>query len=623
MSAPIHICVFDQQRQVFAGEFNAPVELGRQDEGELPPTPEGYARRLENGRYRLIIARHEEISISRKHALIEPISRDTVRITNLSLRASIGLPGGTEIWPNASRLEPLPIVLSLGAKTVRIQPPAALPLPDPLELQGLPEATRPPGSMELTFARFPGLPFQESDPKGEALFNWLKSTMEVLQSAASSEDFFDKAAQALVDVVGLHTGCVLLWDGKDWTINVIKTAPSMDIKPDWRPSRKVLNRVLEVKGTNWQRPGQFTNAASLSEIKSVVAAPILDRQGRVIGALYGDRRLLPAVPPITKLEAMLVELLAVVVAAGLTRIEQEKAALAARIQFEQFFTPDLARQLASQPQLLDGRDCEVSVLVADISGFSRISERLGPTKTVEWINDVLGALSKCVLDHQGVLVDYTGDEVMAMWGAPKEQPDHARLACRTALAMLNELPRLDRDWKAIVDEPLRIGIGINSGPARVGNVGSRYKFKYGPQGNTVNLASRVQGATKYLKVRVLITGAVQAQLDDSFCTRRLCKVRVVNIASPIDLYELAPPSEPGWDQLKQGYERALEMFEIKHFRTAASLLGSLLARNLDDDSSTMLLERDDGPSLVLIERIVNALREGPSESHPVWQLPGK
>src|SRR5262249_18269633 len=147
--------------------------------------------------------------------------------------------------------------------------------------------------------------------------------------------------------------------------------------------------------------------------------------------------------PITEVDAAFVQLLARGVAAGLARLEQEQAALAARGQFEQVFTPELSRQLLRQPDLLKGCDSEVSILFCYLRGFSRISEPLGAVRTVEWVSDVMEALSECVLAHNGVLVDYIGDELMAMWGAPEEQPDHARLACRAGLAMLDQLPQLN------------------------------------------------------------------------------------------------------------------------------------------------------------------------------------
>jgi adenylate cyclase len=377
--------------------------------------------------------------------------------------------------------------------------------------------------------------------------------------------------------------------------------------------------VLREKKTFWEAPDQADSGltASLIGVEVVVAAPILDRAGEVIGVIYGDCRQDGkgnGRTRISKLEAMLVQLLAGGVATGLARIEQEKAALNAEVRFGQFFTPELARQLMLQPDLLKGRDSEVSILFCDIRGFSRISERLGPAGTVEWVADVMGALSDCVLAHRGVLVDYIGDELMAMWGAPEIQEDHARLACRAALDMQSFLPKLNERWQERLGEPTSIGIGVNTGRARVGNTGSKHKFKYGPLGPMVNLASRVQGATKYLRTPLLITDSTRERLSEEFSTRRLCKVRVVNIATAVNLYELAAAGDTDWKMIQPLYEHALDDFEHGNFRGAARTLGNLMAEHADD-----------GPSLVLMGRAINALVAPPEAGgfDPVWELPGK
>ena len=113
-------------------------------------------------------------------------------------------------------------------------------------------------------------------------------------------------------------------------------------------------------------------------------------------------------------------------------------------------------------------------------------------------------------------------------------------------------------------------------------------------------------------MRLLVTGATHAQLDASFPSRRLCKVTVVNIAEPVDIYELVPPGQEGWDALKSGYEQALEEFEKHEFRKAARILGNLLTQYPED-----------GPALVLMSRAVHALVEEPGEFSAVWKLPGK
>jgi adenylate cyclase len=146
----------------------------------------------------------------------------------------------------------------------------------------------------------------------------------------------------------------------------------------------------------------------------------------------------------------------------------------------------------------------------------------------------------------------------------------------------------------------------------VGEVGTEHKFKYGPRGHTVNLASRVQGATKYLRVPALITGATRAGLGDTFAARRLTRVRVVNIAEPVELYELTADVPAAAADLRAGYEAALAAFEANELGTAARLLGGLLDAH-----------RGDGPALLLLSRAVNALLPDAPPFDPVWQLPGK
>lgn len=283
--------------------------------------------------------------------------------------------------------------------------------------------------------------------------------------------------------------------------------------------------------------------------------------------------------------------------------------------FEQHFTPELARELARNPDpmKMQARQAEVSLLFCDIRGFSSISERLGPSQTIDWLGGVMGEFSTRVIELGGVLVDYTGDELMAMWGAPNEQPNHAELACLAAMEIRKSLDLLNEIWKPVVDADTEVGIGVNTGEALVGNIGTHRKFKYGPLGTTVNLASRVQGATKFLKTPLLITGYTATQLPQEFSRRRLCQVRVRNILAPVHLYELEPPgARKDWAELAARYQNSLEEFESGHLREASSIL-----------SDVLLESPDDGPGLQLMSRIVDAMLNDGEEFSPVWDLPGK
>jgi len=283
--------------------------------------------------------------------------------------------------------------------------------------------------------------------------------------------------------------------------------------------------------------------------------------------------------------------------------------------FEQYFTRELARELARNPDpmKMQAREAEVTVLFCDIRGFSSISERLDPARTVDWLSGVMGEFSTSVIDRGGVLVDYTGDELMAMWGAPTEQPDHAELACAAASEIVAKLPLLSEKWEKEIGARTEAGIGVNTGVALVGNVGTHKKFKYGPLGNVVNVASRVQGATKYLKTPVLITGSTWERLRDRRNTRRLGRFRVQNIQQPVELHQLVSRNEEGiWHTLSDHYEDALRHFESGEFRKASAILGEVLVEMPED-----------GPSLLLASRVVEAMLRDGKEFSPVWDLPGK
>jgi adenylate cyclase len=280
-------------------------------------------------------------------------------------------------------------------------------------------------------------------------------------------------------------------------------------------------------------------------------------------------------------------------------------------ELEQFFPPEVARQLIDRPEVLEeGTQTAISVLFCDIRGYSRISRRLGPADTIEWVSAVMEDLTDCILRNNGVLVDFIGDELLAMWGAPTNQPNHADLACKTALEMFACLPELNQRWQERLGETMDFGIGINSGIAWVGNSGTRRKFKYGPSGDTVNVGSRVQGATKYLKAPLIVSRATHEQLTGVH-SRRLARVKVVNIAEPVELFEVVRPGVPHWEERKRAYEEALKLYEECQLPEAAKLLGNLIATH-----------GAVGPPLALLARVIEGLLNRDNWK-AVFELPGK
>lgn len=605
----ISLKVYSNESLVYSDAFSSSVLIGRQDKGEPPPYR--YCD-LERGR-KLVIAPNSETSVSREQASLELLNSRVVRIANLSSNVPIRLDDGRVCQPLGKNGDdsvcdaPLPVVFVVGRLSVRIEPAVdEMQLSADSELRNLAQPTLAPGQYRPNARALADLLAEEQEITAESLMQWLLDTMTVFQHESSVEDFFELATKSLIDMVGLDFGAAMLWKEDAWAIAVSYGASTM------KPSRAILEKVRQERRSLIFSPSG--NESSLGGVMSVVAAPILDIDGNVLGVLYGDRRFREDKKQleITELEAMVVELVASGAANGLARLEHEQAALKARVQFEQFFTPVLARELEANPQLLSGREANVTLLFCDIRGFSEVSHRIGPQHTMSWINSVLEELSECVAEQDGVLVDYVGDELIAMWGAPQPCTDHAERACRAALGMRRRLKQIDEQWQSTIGRSTSVGIGINSGPAFVGNTGSNRKFKYGPLGNTVNLASRVQSASKMVKCDVVITGSTYQQLPDDFGSRRLCKVQVINIPTPIDLYELTESPNPRWLELASAYQSALDSFDQKQYREAVDTLGKLL-RSFPDD----------GPTLILLSRVVDAMMNGCGESHPVWEFDRK
>ncbi|MFN0017370.1 MAG: adenylate/guanylate cyclase domain-containing protein [Pirellulaceae bacterium] len=624
------LTIYDQRKPVASFSLSQPIEIGRQDMTKNEPAPqpekgEHVARVDLPDRVRLIIAGALEKQVSRQHLRLEPQPGDKVLVTNLSANVDLSLGPHGRLAAKESRVCDLPLYCDLLVKALRLEGETRASeefnmqtLAQPALAPGRhPDSTVRPILQALVGSSAKGLSSRQS---ADDVLQWLQGAMDVLQSAASSPDYLHRAATAAVRLIDLDVACVLQRQKSEWHEAAGEIAQGCTLPKTWRPSRTMLERVLENKRTVFHPPQGEQEAASrgesLQSVRSLVAAPILNREGEVIAVLYGERRnegILTRCGTIDELQARLFELLAYGVAAGLARAEQERQVLAERVRFEQFFTPELAGMLQTRgEEMLSAKSEIITVLFCDINGFSRISAEKDPQITIEWLRDVLSLLSDCVAEERGVLIDYSGDALEAIWGAPEVTPDHAVRACRAALKMKAELAEFNTRWEPRLGEPTGISIGINSGPAQVGNIGSRRKIKYGAFGPTVNQAARVQGATKLVGCPLLVTKGTADLLGGAYSLRRLCTATTVNIAEPVSFYELPTAPDAAWPKLKEHYEEALALFEAAQFRQAMALL-----INLAGDFPT------DVPTMNLLQRSMALFQNPPAKFDPVWHLKAK
>ncbi len=240
---------------------------------------------------------------------------------------------------------------------------------------------------------------------------------------------------------------------------------------------------------------------------------------------------------------------------------------------------------------LGGEKRELTVLFSDIRGFTGIAEGLSPEALVQLLNDYLTQMTDKVFQHDGLLDKYIGDAIMAVYGAPIPHPQHARLACRTAVDMMQELRRMQAEWKQKGLPGMDIGIGINTGPMVVGNMGSKTRFDYTVIGDAVNLGARIEALNKQYGTHILISEFTYHQVKDEFPRAREIDVTTVRgRGEPVRLYELMLAEDyPHFDWLPE-FARAYELFRAD-LRTQARTVFKKLVDDFNDPVSRYYAER--------------------------------
>jgi len=218
---------------------------------------------------------------------------------------------------------------------------------------------------------------------------------------------------------------------------------------------------------------------------------------------------------------------------------EEKEKRRIRTAFGQYLSPEVIRRLLRNPKLVEPKKTEITVMFSDIRGFTTISENLDAQDLAVFLNQYLSDMTGLVFESQGTLDKYIGDAVMAFWGAPFEVDDHAVHGCNSALKMIKRVREMHREWKAQGKPELNIGIGLNSGVASVGNMGSVLRYGYTALGDTVNLSSRLEGLNKDYGTHIIVNETTYAATQVAkFVYRELDLIRVKGKTQPVMIYEL-------------------------------------------------------------------------------------
>ena len=287
--------------------------------------------------------------------------------------------------------------------------------------------------------------------------------------------------------------------------------------------------------------------------------------------------------------------------------EREKRKI--RKQFGMFLSPGVISLIEKDPEKYfrpGGETKELSILFSDIRDFTTMSEGMTPDQLVHMLNEYFNAMTEVLYKHSGTLDKFIGDAIMAFWGSPYPQQDHARRACCCALEMKSKLVELNRDWSARGMRPIAIGVGVNSGEVNVGNIGSEKRLSWTVMGDNVNLASRLEGMNKQYRTAILIAEATYMEVKGQFVSREVDKIRVKGKTKPVTIYELLGPvtAAADYESLVTAYNCALESYRAGDWTSAAGKLGEII-------KSYPL----DGPAQVLLQRSLEFMDEPPP---PGW-----
>jgi adenylate cyclase len=261
-----------------------------------------------------------------------------------------------------------------------------------------------------------------------------------------------------------------------------------------------------------------------------------------------------------------------------------------------YMTKEVAdRLLEGGDDLLGGQSQEATVLFSDIRGFTTISEQLGPRETVSMLNEYFTDMIEVIFSHRGILDKYIGDAIMALFGAPFPRDDDADNALFVADEMMRVLRRFNGKRRSEGKVTLDIGIGISTGELVAGNIGSPKRMDYTVIGDTVNLASRLESATKHYGVKVLYSEFTAEALQGEVFSREVDLIRVKGKSDPVVVYESLghhdARSFPNMKRTLHAYRRGMKLYCDADWKRAAGAFREALGHNPDDALSRLYLDR--------------------------------
>ena len=364
-----------------------------------------------------------------------------------------------------------------------------------------------------------------------------------LSKAMTVDSLLDKIARYALDVLGVDRTAILLLDDRGALVPKIsrdKRGGDTSRTVPQSIARTAMEEKVAILSDDAGEDVRFGGQSILmQQVRSAMCAPLLGSEERVLGVLYVDSNSLTKRFVDDDLEFLIA--FAGIAAAAIENSqfsERIRREAVVRSNFERFFTPHLAARIANAPDAvkLGGDKRVVTVLFSDIRGFTALSETMNPDDMARLLTEYFTEMVDCVFEHGGTLDKFIGDAVMAQWGAPLGEPDDADRALAAAISMMEALDRLNETWRIDRRPELQMGIGINTGEAFAGNIGSERRLEYTVIGDTVNTASRL--CSSALAGEILVSEALRSVLHNPPPMEQTEPLKLKNKSQPVTVYRI-------------------------------------------------------------------------------------
>ncbi|MGE0082844.1 MAG: CHASE2 domain-containing protein [Desulfococcaceae bacterium] len=425
---------------------------------------------------------------------------------------------------------------------------------------------------------------------GEGTFPHISVT-DILHDRVPPEMFRDKIVMVGVTAIGIYDMRVVpfenIFPGLEIHANAVDNILTKDFlkKPYWIPLFDIAGIVFSglLLGILLPRMGVGAGTVTASALFSgyiMLAQYMFSASGLIITLIY-------------PLSVMLILYTGITVYRFFMESRQKKFI---RDAFSQYLAPSVVRKLIESPENLQlgGEERHITAFFSDVQGFTSISEKLSPPEIRDLLNEFLTEMTDIILKYEGTVDKFEGDAIIAFFGAPNQLENHAEVACRAGIDMQKRLAVLRKKWREDQRPELKMRIGMNTGMAVVGNMGSKNRMDYTMIGDTVNTAARLEGMNKVYGTYTLISQFTYSGAGEEILTRELDMVSLVGKKEALRVYEVLGYTEDADENLKKTlafYADGLAAYRAMKWDSAIEYFENALKLRPDDVPGRTMLER--------------------------------